>query len=108
LALLCAAQFVFWYSLHAFFDTAEWSAAVRRYETWDSINHGNPERRIFGCTPTHPGRCAAIDEARIVWARDLGDAENRQLLRYYADRTALVLEPDAQPPTLAVYGTAAP
>jgi hypothetical protein len=20
---------------------------VRRYETWDSINHGNPERRIF-------------------------------------------------------------
>jgi len=128
--LLCAAQFIFWYSLHAFFDTAEWSAAVRRYETWDSINHGNPERRIFVNRQLDhvPGKVlvfvrysprhifqdewvynrAAIDEARIVWARDLGDAENRQLLRYYADRTALVLEPDAQPPTLAVYGTAAP
>jgi len=129
-ALLCAAQFVFWYGLHAFFDTAEWSAAVRRYETWDSINHGNPERRIFVNRQLDgvPGKVlvfvrysprhifqdewvynrAAIDEARIVWARDLGDAENRQLLRYYADRTALVLEPDAQPPNLAAYRPPAP
>ena len=129
-ALVCAAQFVFWYGLHAFFDTAEWSAAVRRYETWDSINHGNPERRIFVNRQLDgvPGKVlvfvrysprhifqdewvynrAAIDEARIVWARDLGDAENRQLLRYYADRTALVLEPDAQPPNLAAYRPPAP
>jgi hypothetical protein len=129
-ALLCAAQFVFWYGLHAFFDTAEWSAAVRRYETWDSINHGNPERRIFVNRQLDgvPGKVlvfvrysprhifqdewvynrAAIDDARIVWARDLGDAENRQLLRYYADRTALVLEPDAQPPSLAAYRPPAP
>jgi len=121
---------VFWYGLHAFFDTAEWSAAVRRYETWDSINHGNPERRIFvnrqldgragkvlvfvRYSPRHIFQDewvynrAAIDEARIVWARDLGDAENRQLLRYYADRTALVLEPDAQPPNLAAYRPPAP
>jgi len=129
-ALVCAAQFVFWYGLHAFFDTAEWSAAVRRYETWDSINHGNPERRIFVNRQLDgvPGKVlvfvrysprhifqdewvynrAAIDDARIVWARDLGDAENRQLLRYYADRTALVLEPDAQPPSLAAYRPPAP
>ena len=129
-ALLCAAQFVFWYSLHAFFDTAEWSAAVRRYETWDSINHGNPERRIFVNRQLDrvPGKVlvfvrysprhifqdewvynrAAIDQARIVWARDLGDAENQQLLRYYPDRTALVLEPDAQPPSLAAYRPPAP
>jgi hypothetical protein len=51
---------------------------------------------------------AAIDQARIVWARDLGDAENQQLLRYCTDRTALVLEPDAQPPSLATYRPAAP
>jgi len=127
-ALVCAAQFVFWYGLHAFFDTAEWSAAVRRYETWDSINHGNPERRIFVNRQLDgvPGKVlvfvrysprhifqdewvynrAAIDDARIVWARDLGDAENRQLLRYYPDRTALVLEPDAQPPSLTAYRAA--
>jgi len=51
---------------------------------------------------------AAIDEARIVWARDLGDTENQQLMRYYADRTALVLEPDVQPPSLAAYRPPAP
>ncbi|MGB7758914.1 MAG: hypothetical protein WBL61_03740 [Bryobacteraceae bacterium] len=129
-ALVCVAQFVFWYGLHALFDTAEWSAAVRRYETWDSINHGNPERRIFVNRQLEgvPGKVlvfvrysprhifqdewvynrAAIDEARIVWARDLGDAENRQLLRYYGDRRALLLEPDAQPPSLAAYRPAAP
>ena len=127
--LLCAAQFLFWYGLHAFFDAADWSAAVRTYETWDSVNHGNPERRILVNRQLDgiPGKVlvfvrysprhifqdewvynrAAIDEARIVWARDLGDMENRQLLRYYPGRTALVLEPDAQPPRLAPY-TAAP
>jgi hypothetical protein len=124
-ALLCAAQFVFWYGLHAFFDTAEWSAALRSYETWDSINHGNPERRIFVNRQLDrvPGKVlvfvrysphhifqdewvynrAAIDEARIVWARDLGDAENQRLLRYFAGRTALILEPDLQPPGLSAY-----
>jgi hypothetical protein len=129
-ALVCAAQFVFWYGLHAFFDTADWSAAVRRYETWDSINHGNPERRIFVNRQLDrmPGKLlvfvrysphhifqdewvynrAAIDQARVVWARDLGDAENRQLLRYYADRTALLLEPDARPLLLGAYQPQAP
>ncbi len=125
LVLLCTAQFVFWYSLHAFFDTAEWSTAVRRYETWDSINHGDPERRIFVNRQLDrvPGKLlvfvrysprhifqdewvynrAAIDQSRVVWARDLGDAENQQLLRYYPYRTALLLEPDAQPPGLTAY-----
>ena len=129
-ALLCAAQFVFWYGLHAFFDDAEWSQAVRRYETWDSINHANPQRRILVNRQLDqvPGKLlvfvrysphhifqdewvynrAAIDDARIVWARDLGGEENRQLLRYFAGRTALVLKPDAQPPILTPYSAAAP
>jgi hypothetical protein len=124
-ALVCAAQFVFWYGLHAFFDTADWSQAVRRYETWDAVNHANPERRIsvnrqldrvpgkvlvfVRYSPHHIFQdewvynCAALDNARIVWARDLGDTDDRQLLRYYADRTPLLLEPDAQPPSLTPY-----
>jgi hypothetical protein len=118
LIFLCVAQFLFWYGLHAFFDTAP----VLRYETWDAINPGNPERRILVNEELAkiPGKLvvfvrysphhifqdewvynrADIDGSRVVWARDLGDEEDRQLRAYYPDRTALLLEPDRQPPEL--------
>jgi hypothetical protein len=40
---------------------------------------------------------AAIDASSIVWARDMGDTANRELLEYYRDRRAWLLEPDALP-----------
>ncbi len=46
---------------------------------------------------------ADIDEVRIVWARDLGDAEDQKLLHYYPRRTVLLLEPDSRPPRLTPY-----
>ena len=49
------------------------------------------------------GNAADVDRARIVWARDLGPDENQKLLRYYPDRTAWLLEPDAHPPRLTPY-----
>ena len=124
LAMLCAAQFVFWYGMHAF-DGAEASMAAREYETWDGINHANPERRIFVNRELEqlPGKllvfvryypphifqeewvynAADIDAARVVWARDLGAEENQDLPRYYPDRTALLLEPDFRPPRFSPY-----
>jgi len=123
LLLLCAAHFVFWYGLHASRDQ-ELYAAMTPFETWDAINHGDPQGRIAirRQLDSVPGRqlvfvrygpqhqfqewvhnAADIDGARIVWARDLGPEENQKLLRYYPDRTVWLVQPDARPPRLQSY-----
>ena len=38
---------------------------------------------------------ADIDDAPIVWARDMGPAKNRELIDYYRDRTVWLAHPDA-------------
>ncbi len=123
LVFLCAAHFLFWYGLHAS-RNEELYAAMTPFETGDAINHGDPEGRIairrqLEATPGQQlvfvrywpqhrfqewvHNSADIDRARIVWARDLGPDENQKLLRYYPDRTAWLLEPDARPPSLHPY-----
>ena len=121
LIFFCAAQFVFWYSPHLLEGTG-FPLEIVRFDMWNSINHRNPERRtdIDRQLAAIPGKLlvlvrywpqhafqdewvyngADIDGQRIVWARDLGDAENQKLLGYYGDRKALILEPDARPPRL--------
>ena len=46
---------------------------------------------------------ADIDGSPIVWARDMGEAGNRELLDYYQDRQLWLLEPDALDPTPVPY-----
>ena len=49
---------------------------------------------------------ANIGEHRVVWANDMGPAQNEELIRYYKDRHAWLLEADAQPPKLLPYAVA--
>jgi hypothetical protein len=124
IVMLCCAHFLFWYGLHLA-DNSPLSRLVLPYETWDAINHANPARRIYvrdrlaqipgqllvfvRYFPQHAFQeewvfnAADIDSSRIVWARDLGAAENRQLLSYYPNRRALLLEPDHETPELSDY-----
>jgi hypothetical protein len=122
--LLCGAQFLFWYGLHL---AAGWGPALAltdRYESWDFVNHGDPEGRaaVERTLAEAPGRqlvfvrywplhrldqwvfnAADIDASRVVRALDLGPEEDRKLQQYYPGRTAWLLEPDAEPAHLTRY-----
>ncbi len=37
---------------------------------------------------------ADIDNAKVIWARDMGESQNRELLEYFDDRQRWLLEPD--------------
>jgi hypothetical protein len=123
IVLLCAAHFGFWYCVHLL-GNDEIAMAMDKYESWDFINYGDPEGRIsidreltrlqgkqlifvrYG--PRHMfhnwiHNAADIDAARVVWARDLGTAENEKLVRFYPDRTAWLIESDVWPPQLRRY-----
>jgi hypothetical protein len=120
---LCAAHFVFWYGIQLS-SNQEFAKDLEQYESWDEVNHGDPDGRI-GVNKTlaqAPGKQlvfvrywpkhqvtewvyngADIDRQKAVFARDLGAIENEKLLSYYPDRKAWLLEPDARPPRLSPY-----
>jgi hypothetical protein len=46
---------------------------------------------------------AEIDRQKVIWARDMGAKKNEELLRYYTDRCAWLLEADSSPARLVPY-----
>jgi hypothetical protein len=46
---------------------------------------------------------ADINGAKVVWARDLGAAENKELLAYFHERKAWLVEPDKRPVKVVPY-----
>jgi len=46
---------------------------------------------------------ASIDQAPVVWARELDPQSNADLLRYFSDRHVWLVEPDADPPAASPY-----
>jgi hypothetical protein len=46
---------------------------------------------------------ADIDGSKIVWAREMDPANNRELLRYFKDRKVWLVEPDSNPPRISPY-----
>lgn len=46
---------------------------------------------------------ADVEHSRIIWARDMDQAQNQELLDYYKHRQAWLLEADAKPPQLSPY-----
>jgi hypothetical protein len=124
IALLSIAHFVLWYGSHLLENTSV-ASDLQPFETWDAINHGDPHSRVavnrqlaaisgklvilVQYSPRHifqnewVWNAADIDAARIIWARDLGAAENARLLAYYPHRAFWLLNPDLLPPKLERY-----
>ncbi len=46
---------------------------------------------------------ADVDGQKVVWARDMGQEQNQELLRYYSDRQVWLLQPDLVPVKLDRY-----
>jgi hypothetical protein len=46
---------------------------------------------------------ADINDAKVVWARDMGASDNLELIRYYQNRKAWLVEPDAVPARITPY-----
>ncbi|HTC32337.1 MAG TPA: hypothetical protein VK724_03145 [Bryobacteraceae bacterium] len=103
---LCLAHFAFWYA-RSFTDHA---APDRRTAVIQQLALAPGKQLVFvRYWPRHIFQNewvyndADIDHSRIVWARDLGSPEDQNLLHYYPERTAWLLEPDATPPKLSPY-----
>ncbi|MGH9581909.1 MAG: hypothetical protein ACRD4O_03100, partial [Bryobacteraceae bacterium] len=123
IVIVCTAHFLFWYGLHLAAGS-DIASSMAKYDSWDYIDFGDPEGRIaiahklaaipgkqlvfVRYAPRHMfhdwiHNAADIDQARVVWARDLGPAEDEKLLHYFPNRAAWVVQPDVWPPSLTPY-----
>jgi hypothetical protein len=46
---------------------------------------------------------ADIDASKVVWAREMDAADNLELVNYYRDRKALLVQMDTEPATVSPY-----
>lgn len=71
-------------------------------------NHPGPQLAIVRYRPDHlfpewVWNAADIDKSKVVWAREMDPANNRELLKYYKHRKAWLVEPDCDPPRVVPY-----
>ncbi len=114
IAIPCAAFFVFWYGVILFGGDSP--LPVTQYQHLYNLNLRNASRQAtlqhsldqlpgnqlvfvhpsaFQYTDYWVHNRADIDSAKVVWANDLG-SDNQKLLGYYLDRTAWLVNQDAQ------------
>jgi hypothetical protein len=51
---------------------------------------------------------ADIDNSKVVWAREMNETENLELIDYYKDRKVWLVKPDTQPVEISAYTTPGP
>ena len=102
---------------------AEWPAS-HWTDRWYGPDHFGTERaRVQAAFERMPGRqlvlvrysdkhnpldewvynAADIDDAKVVWAREMDSADNRELIGYFRDRTVWLVQPDSLPAIVSPY-----
>lgn len=107
-------------------EPRRWLAGGSPFATWCSLSPRNLERAsvlvqlehspglhlaIVRYGPHHPIDMhewvyneADINGAKVIWARDMGPAENKELIDYFHDRRVWLVEADETPPKVIPYG----
>jgi hypothetical protein len=44
-----------------------------------------------------------IDGSKVIWAREMDESENLELIHYYKDRTVWLVQPDTKPASVSLY-----
>ncbi|MGO8816386.1 MAG: hypothetical protein ACLQVG_17245 [Terriglobia bacterium] len=117
---ICLLLFV----LRAFAPQLHIPTPIEWKHTWDSEHYQNRDRaRAMARLEALPGdhlvivrynqfhnstnewvyNRADIDAAKIVWARDMDDSRNAELIRYFPHRRVWLAQPDLAPPRLTPY-----
>ena len=110
--VLCFVCLVPWIVSLASYDRSEaWMRQIALRDGF-SARLGRDGRRhlvLVRYSANHEGdaewvyNAADIDQAKVVWAREMGATRNRQLIDYFGDRCAWLLEVDAPNPVLVSY-----
>ena len=101
----------------------EWQGASWNF-MWYGPDHFGTERfRVAGGLEQLPGKqlavvrysskhnpfdewvynSADIDGSKVIWAREMDEANNLELIKYYRDRHVWLVEPDSTPATVSPY-----
>jgi hypothetical protein len=96
-------------------STSEWygqsneSGAARAKIATDLAQRSGKALVIVRYSPDHQPldewvyNAADIDSSKVVWAREMDDADNLDLIHYYKDRTVWLVEPDSNPAIVSPY-----
>jgi hypothetical protein len=94
---------------------AEWyghrleSGAERAKIAADLGKHPEKALVIVRYSPDHQPldewvyNAADIDNSKVVWAREMDEAENLELIQYYKGRTVWLVQPDSRPANVSLY-----
>ena len=104
-------------------DMPKWPASAWNFKWYGPADFGKQRAQVEAALDRLPGRhlvivryssahipldewvynAPDIDSSKVIWAREMSDAENLELIRHYSSRRVWLAEPDACPQLVEPY-----